>query len=234
MKISACLRKPVFAVVLTFLACTSSDIRKGTVALELGDYRMAIEFFSRVLSRQPDHFEARFGMGKALLQQAVDNRNDSTSWRRAIMQFEAARTVNSRADVHRLISQVWSERAYGLLHAGDTLQALEALTEAIAADPRSPEPLNLAGIIYFRTGNTRKAKLLFERVLTIDTSNASSLFNLGMVYWKQQQTGEAHDFWLKALKHAPDDEDFLYWFALAEKSLRKSTPSSVAREDEGE
>ena len=54
-------------------ACTTSDLRKGAVALELGDYTMAINFFSRVLERKPAHFEARLGMGKALLQQAIDD-----------------------------------------------------------------------------------------------------------------------------------------------------------------
>jgi tetratricopeptide (TPR) repeat protein len=223
-------RISVLTFFLTLLVCAPSDKRKGTISLELGDYTMAIRFFSRVLDRHPDDFEARLGMGKALLQQSVDDKNDSTSWRKAIMHFEAARTVNARADVHRLISQVWSERAYGLLHGDDTLQALEALTEAISADPQSPEPLNLAGIIYFRTGNARKAKLLFERVLTIDTANASSLFNLGMVYWKEQQFARAHEFWLQALKCSPEDEDFLYWFALAEKRLRTEAPLSGSSE----
>jgi len=226
MNIFLSLRIPVIIIILSLPACSPSNKRKGTIALELGDYPMAIRFFSRVLERHPDDFEARLGMGKALLQQSVDNKNDSTSWRKAIMHLEAAQTVNDRADVHRLISQVWSERAYGLLHRDDTLQALEALTEAISADPQSTEPLNLAGIIYFRTGNPGKAKLLFERVLTIDAKNTSSLFNLGMVYWKQQQFAKAHDFWLRALKCSPEDEDFLYWFALAEKRLRTGEPSS--------
>lgn len=229
MKSKLYLRMSFSAIALILLTCSPSEKRRGIIALELGDYPMAIRFFSRVLDRHPDDFDARLGMGKALLQQSVDNKNDSTSWRKAIMHFEAARTVNARADVHRLISQVWSERAYGLLHADDTLQALEALTEAILADPQSPEPLNLAGIIYFRTGNARKAKLLFERVLTIDSANASSLFNLGMVYWKQMLYEKAHGFWLRALKCSPEDEDFLYWFALAEKRLRtgQSTPEKA-------
>ena len=229
MKILSCSRMFVYAIALTLLACSPSEKHKGTIALELGDYPMAIRFFSRVLDRYPDDFDARLGMGKALLQQSVDNTNDSISWQKAIMHFEAARTVNARADVHRLISQVWSERAYGLLHAEDTLQALEALTEAISADPQSPEPLNLAGIIYFRTGNSRKAKLLFKRALTIDTANASSLFNLGMVYWKELQFAKAHGFWLRALKCSPEDEDFLYWFALAEKRIRavQTTPENT-------
>jgi tetratricopeptide (TPR) repeat protein len=202
------------------LSCSASEIKKGTVALELGDYTMAVAFFGRVLERDPGSFDARLGMGKALLQRAIDRTGDTVSWHEALMHLEAARTLRSGSDVHKLISQVWAERAYGLLYAKDTLGALGAVTRAIAADPESPEPLNLAGIIYFRTGKPQKAQLLFEKVLTVDSSSASALFNLGMVHWEQRQVGKAHEYWLRTLKLDPGDEEFLYWFAVAEKNLR--------------
>ena len=204
------------------VGCTSTDIRKGTISLELGDYTMAIRFFSRVLERQPDHFAARLGMGKALLQKAVDNKNDSISWRQAILHLEAARTLNSGVEVHTLLSQVWSERGSKLLHSGDTIGALEALTRAIADDPEYSEPFNLAGIVYFRTGRAQKARMLFERAVQIDSTNPSPLFNLGMVYWEQEKFTDAHDLWMRALTLSPRDEEFLYWFAAAEKKLRVS------------
>ncbi|MBN1575474.1 MAG: tetratricopeptide repeat protein [Chitinispirillaceae bacterium] len=223
----------LFSLLATIIACNSPDMHKGTIALELGDYSMAIRFFARVLERDPAHFEARLGMGKSLLQRAFDNRNDTVSWRQAIMHLEAAHTIDSTADVHGLLSQVWAERASELLHAGDTLAALEALTRAIALDPQSTEPLNLAGIIYFRTGKTDKALQLFEHAATIDTINPTSLFNLGMLYWEEKRTKEAHDLWLRALKQSPQDEDFLYWFAVAEKNLRNGTPADSESKGSG-
>jgi hypothetical protein len=51
-----------------------------------------------------------------------------------------------------------------------------------------------------------------------------------MVYWKEQQFARAHEFWLQALKCSPEDEDFLYWFALAEKRLRTEAPLSGSSE----
>ena len=201
--------------------CISRDIEKGTVALELGDYSLAAQFFSRVLVREPANAEARLGMGKALLQRASDNPGDTTAWREAVMHLEAVRTLGKNTDIGPLLSQVWSERAASLLSLNDTLRSLEALTRAIAADPTSPEPLNLAGIIYFRTGRAAKARLLFERAIAVDSSRASSLFNLGMLDWEEGAVREAHDLWLRALKASPQDEDFLYWFAVAEKRLRE-------------
>ena len=215
----------IASVIAALTGCTASDVRKGTVALELGDYSLAIVLFSRVLERNPAHFEARLGMGKALLQRAVDNNDDSVSWRLALMNLEAARTINSGDDLEKLLSQAWVERAYGLLHRSDTLSAIEALTKAIAFDPLSSEPLNMAGIIYFRMGKTEKARMLFERAVRIDTVAASPLFNLGMVHWEQNEPQRAYECWLTALKKAPGDETILQWFATAEKRLRESEPA---------
>ena len=221
------IRKPWFLFLAVwfpafFSGCVSPEVKKGAVALELGDYTLAISFFSRVLENNPAHPEARLGMGKAMLQRAIDNPGDTLSWREAVMQFEAARTITGAHDVGTLLSQVWSERASEQLRHCDTLAALEALTRAIASDPHSPEPLNLAGIIYFRTGKSAKARQLFERAVAADTANPSPLFNLGMLCWEEGQVQEAHDLWMKALKRSPQDEDFLYWFAVSEKHLREN------------
>ncbi|MBN1757173.1 MAG: tetratricopeptide repeat protein [Chitinispirillaceae bacterium] len=215
---------PVLLLTVVLAGCSSRDIRKGTIALELGDYTLAMHFFSRVIERNPANAEARLGMGKALLQQSSDIPGDSVSWRQAVMHLEAVRTLGKNTEIGPLLSQVWSERAVGLLRAGDTIRALESLTRSIAADPTCPEPLNLAGIIYFRMGRAAKARLLFERAIAVDSSSASSLFNLGMLCWEEEQIRDAHDLWLRALKLSPQDEDFLYWFAVAEKRLRESTP----------
>jgi Flp pilus assembly protein TadD len=204
------------------IACGSNDIRKGNVALELGDYSLAIKFFSHCLEHDPADFEARVGIGKAYLQKASDNQNDRVSWREALMHLEAAHTVQGNPEINKLLGQVWAERGSSLLYVKDTIQALEALSRAIAVDQRNHEALNLAGIIYYKTGRPEKARLLFERAVSIDTANTSSIFNLGMLYWEERNIKKARNLWLRALTDAPHDEELLYWFAAAEKSLRDS------------
>lgn len=231
MKLTNRILIPMMFITAVLSGCVSRDIKKGAIALELGDYTLATQFFSRALERNPANAEARLGMGKALLQKASDNTGDSVTWRDAVMQFEAARTLGKSTEIGALLGQVWSERASDQLRTGDTLGALEALTRAIAADPTSPQPLNLAGIVYFRTGRAAKARLLFKRAITVDSSSTSSLFNLGMLYWEEGDTRKAHDLWLRALTLSPQDEDFLYWFAVAEKRLREVSPA-IAIPDE--
>jgi len=229
MKLTTVYAAVLSAVVLIFSGCGPDALRNGGRALELGDYPLAIVLFSRVLESTPANARARIGIGKAYLQKAADNAGDTTAWKTALMHLEAARTLDTSSEVTQLVSQVWSERGSELLTRGDTLQALSALSRAIAIDDKWPEPLNLAGIIYYRTGRTVSAVRLFERALAVDSSSVAPLFNLGMLYWEESEYAKAHALWLRALKRAPDDEEVLYWFAAAEKKLREqSAPSETS------
>jgi tetratricopeptide (TPR) repeat protein len=217
----------ILSAVILFLlnGCSSLDMSKGSVALELGDYPLAITFFSRVLRRNPGHFGARVGMGKALLQRATDRPGDTTAWREAIMHLQAAQTIHGDTDIPLLLAEAWAERGAVLLDGGDTAGALDALTYAIELHPENPEPLNLAGIINFRLGRLQKARQLLERTVELDSSNASSLFNLGMICWEQQHVRRAYELWRKALGRSPDDEEFQHWITTAEKRLQEVKPA---------
>jgi tetratricopeptide (TPR) repeat protein len=217
--------------ILLNVACGPDDVHKGNIALELGDYPLAIKLFSRRIENNPADFDARLGIGKACLQKAFDNRDDTVSWREALMHLEAAHTIRGSPEITGLLAQVWVERGSSLLYAQDTLQALEALSRAIAVDQQSHDALNLAGIVYYKTGKPEKARLLFERAVRSDSTNTSSVFNLGMLYWEEHKVGKARDMWLRALTNSPHDEDLLYWFAAAEKNLRDSA-SADARSGE--
>jgi Flp pilus assembly protein TadD len=109
-----------------------------------------------------------------------------------------------------------------LLGGQDSISALDALSRAIECNPRALEPINLAGIIYFRMGEPDKAEALFARALAIDSLSAAAHFNLGMVYWQGGRFSDAHGQWYAALAASPRDRDILYWFALAEKKKREA------------
>lgn len=212
----------LFALLFLVLCrCADRSIEKGYTSLQLGDYEMAISFFHQVLKKNPRNYDARLGMGKALIQKAIDHANDTTSWRHALTNLEAARTLRPEEDIGALLAEAWTVHARALLSAEDTVEALSGLARAIEHHPSSVEPLNLAGIVYFRMGDADKAEVLFRKAVDLDTEHPSGYFNLGMVCWRQDRLADAHGYWLKAIKRAPDDEDILYWFALAEKKLRR-------------
>jgi len=209
----------IVTLLFLLLSCTGKRIEKGDVSLSLGDYAMAMSFYGEVLQKDPTNVAARVGMGKAWLQKAIDNDNDTTSWNTALTHLEAARTLEPGEPLDSLLAEVWSVHARNLLFLKDTLEALSALSRAIEYRPRSAEPLSLAGIVYFRLGDPGKAERLFRQALALDTLHASTYFNLGMVHWSNGDAKEAYALWLKALKRAPEDNDILYWFARARKKL---------------
>jgi tetratricopeptide (TPR) repeat protein len=207
---------------LVLSGCKSRDVEKGEICLKLGDYPLAIALFSEEVKRHPDSYEARFGLGKALLQQACASASDTGSWKNAIIQLQAAATLSPLDNIRPLLSEAYLKRAHMLLSAGDSIDALDALSRAIECDTRAIEPINLAGIIYFRMGETDKAEALFAKAIGLDSTNAAARFNLGMVYWQTGRFGEAHGQWYAALAASPGDKDILYWFALAEKKKRET------------
>jgi tetratricopeptide (TPR) repeat protein len=201
--------------------CGSGDLDKGQACLALGDYALAQRFFGRAVEADPRGYEGRLGLGQALLQKAFAD-NDSLAFAGALIQLEACRSLRPSAEIGGLLAEAWMDRARGRLRSGDTLDALAALSKAIDRDPRDPRPVNLAGIVYGKIGEAGKAEALFRKALALDSADASAHFNLGMLRWQAGEAREAHAQWLAALKTLPDDEDILYWFALAEKKMRES------------
>jgi Flp pilus assembly protein TadD len=221
------IRHPVILItclilLIAFAGCRNRNLEKGEICLRLGDYPSAIAFFSEAVRRRPDSYEARLGLGKALVQKACDA--DTAAWKSACIQLEAARTLSPTSDIKALLSDVYLERAHQLLSCRDSIGALDALSRAIEFNNRALEPLNLAGIIYFRLGDVDKSEALFRKAVGIDSTNAAAHFNLGMVFWQGGKYRDAHAQWLSALAASPGDKDMLYWFALAEKKLREKAP----------
>jgi tetratricopeptide (TPR) repeat protein len=212
----------VCVAALFLFGCKSRDIEKGEVCLKLGDYPLASRFFSGEVLRHPDSYEARLGLGKALLQQGCANASDTGAWKNAIIQLEAAATLSPQDNIKPLLSEVYLKRAHSLLSGNDSIAALDALSHAIEYDNRAIEPINLAGIIYFRMGESDKAESLFAKAIGIDSANAAVRFNLGMVLWQAGRYDEAHAQWFAALAASPRDKDILYWYALAEKKKRET------------
>jgi tetratricopeptide (TPR) repeat protein len=207
-------------VALLLLGCGNRTVEKGEICLRLGDYPMAIAFFSEEVRRHPESFDARLGLGKALLQQGCANASDTFAWKDAIIQLEAASTLSPRDNVAALLSEAYLQRAHVLLSAKDSIGALDALSRAIERNNRAIEPINLAGIIYFRMGETDRAQALFAKAIELDSASPAGRFNLGMVYWQAGRIDDARGQWFAALAASPKDKDIVYWCAVAEKKKR--------------
>ncbi|NLD94138.1 MAG: tetratricopeptide repeat protein [Fibrobacter sp.] len=211
----------LFMVALVIQSCSSNNaaIQKGETSLRLGDYTMAIGFFEEVLHRNPDNYDARVGLGKSLIQQAAKQHDDTLLWSKALINLEAARTIRPQSDIEPLLSDAWMARARIDLDNKDTIAALTALSRTLELTPGSTAALNAAGIIYFKMGDSDKALQLLNRAALIDTTDAFTFFNAGMVKWSLGDYDGAHKAWFKAVALAPQDKDIVFWFMTAEKKM---------------
>jgi tetratricopeptide (TPR) repeat protein len=207
--------------ILSLFSCKNSQIERGKACLHLGDYLMAELFFEKALIDNPLNFDARLGYGKALLQHVIDIPSDSSLWRKSLMNLEAALDIKPSTDLSSLISDAWYERAMMLLAHQDTLGAFSALSKSIEINTKNTISLNTIGILYFKQGDTDKAEVLFKRAVSIDSTHSQAFFNLGMVYWSRNDYAQAKNLWLSALKLSPDDNDMIYWLAMAEKTSQE-------------
>lgn len=211
----------LFIVSLIFCNRTGSLLDKGAVNLQLGDYQRARFCFEQVVNRHPSSARARLGLGKALLQQAAALPGDTALLSEALVQLEAARTLQAGDDVEKLLGTVWWQRAEILLRSGDTVASLKALSRSTSLGPKDTRPLNMAAILYFHRGESVKALNLFRLITTIDTTSVSGWFNMGMVFWADSNYRQAADAFFKAAQRSPDDREVLQWAARAKKKLRK-------------
>jgi tetratricopeptide (TPR) repeat protein len=209
------------ALTLFLSGCGGKEAEKGRISLSLGDYPAAIRFYQAAVEEDPGRYDARLGLGQALLQKAFAEK-DAAAFEYALVQLEACRSLAPSLDISGLLAEAYYERARVLLQSEDTVSALAALSKSIDRGPSNPRSLNLVGIIYGKLGESEKAEALFRKALGLDSADASANFNLGMLRWQAGEVRQAHGHWLKALKSMPGDEDVLYWFALSEKTLRES------------
>lgn len=210
--------------VLFFCSGNDTMLEKGSANLELGDYERAIGCFNRILEHSPRSAAARLGLGKAFLQEYSVRPYDSTLLLRCITQLGAARTLSSDTAIEHLLSSVWFKRAQFLLGKADTSAALQALSRSTSLDPKAVGPVNLAGILCFNRGETKRARTLFDMVTVLDTASASGYFNAGMVCFADSDFVNAYHHFYEAAKRSPDDREILLWAAKAKVHIEGRSP----------
>jgi tetratricopeptide (TPR) repeat protein len=211
----------ILTISILLIGCADDTIKKGNACLNLGDYLMAESFYEKALLDNPLSFQARLGMGKALLQHIIDNNSDTALWKKALLNLEVARNLHPADDLSSLVSEAWYERAQMMLSIEDTIGALNALSRSIEINNKNIAAINSTGILYFRKGEIDKAEILFRKAVAIDSTHAPAFFNLGMILWSKKDYLDARNYWLTASKLTPEDDDMVYWLAVAEKKLQE-------------
>jgi len=209
---------------LALLAGCRRDQEKVAIrCLELGDWPRAQRLFTQILDEDPTDAQARVGLARALVQRAsslaLTDRDEPAAWEDAVRELEIAKGF--AADTG--LQQAWSRSTYlwakSLAAHGDTTASLGRLKELLRAEPRQLGARNLAGILEFRRARPRTARELFLQNIAFDSTDAPTLYNLGLLEWHDGDFLKAHSWWLKALKQDPKDENTLWWLVQAERKL---------------
>lgn len=202
-------------------------VLEGRILLALGQLEGARSLFERVLSREMNNLEARFGLAqldvaegrtrnasqryleslrirpeneKALLSLALLSRQEGdTSAAEAYLEL-ALRYHSNDARVHYAAAQLAASDARGLERAGRYLQT------ALALDPGFRNARRLLAEVHLRQGQAAAAIEELRQLLEGGRGEALLWYALGLAYAQGGDTEQAVRSLSQALRLRPDDE----------------------------
>jgi len=153
------------------------------------DYARAEELLLKSLSLNPDDAEARSRLGRVYRETGAQDKAEE--------EFIKAHALNPSSTTALNLAQHFFDR-------GKPEKALEYADEALAMDSRSIPGLNIRGVILSRIGRHVEAATNFEKVLSLQSDNVASAFNLAATYISLERLGEAKDILEKLLLRIED------------------------------
>jgi tetratricopeptide (TPR) repeat protein len=176
------------------------------VALARRDHAGALNRFGAALAVEPRYVPAIVGRGQTLL---ALRREDE-----ALSMFEAALAIDgSLADLRRRVDvlrfrnlQDVIEGARASANAGDFVKARAGYAQAIEASPESPFLHRELAIVERRAGNAASALEHFRRASELDSSDASSLIQIGELLEQRADPAGAEAVYRRALAIEPNAE----------------------------
>ena len=108
----------------------------------------------------------------------------------------------------QLLGKIKAEKNYQKRNAY-VLEGIKQCEMALFIYPNFATSWNNLGTLYFSQQNYQKAEICFQKVISIDSSDANPLFNLGNIYQMQLKSNLAHLYYQKALNQNPDLFDLI-------------------------
>ena len=167
----------------------------GMIALQAGSSGMAIELFDRLTVSLPNHIDAHFYLGNALLQE--DRLTDAeASYRRALaLAADHAEAIYQLAVIHHL--------------QGRLDEAIAGYQQAIALQPDAPAKHGNLGVALDAQGRFDEAAHSLRKSLAIEPRSAETHFNLGNTLKSLGKLDEAIACYRRALELRADFVDAL-------------------------
>lgn len=191
------------------LADIPALLQRAVALHQQGALELAEPIYRRVLSAQPDHFDALHLLGVIARQ-----RGDSAQAIGLISQAIAIDPNHAIAHCNLGAS---------LQDQGDSLLALTSYERAITLNPAYAMAFNNRGNALKNLGRHAEALASYARALTIQPAYAEALHNQAIVLQLEQQLTAALDSFARALKIKPAYSDAAYGRAVTLFSLQRYT-----------
>ena len=143
-----------------------------------------------------------------------------------------SRQLDQARDLYKKLINIDKNNAYYLstyidlmVMRGDYDNGVIALESLIELEGETPERLSQLGILYYKLGNSLKAKPLFEKLVEMTDTDATVLHFLSSIYLEQNKLDSAIVIAYQIIDHFPSDPRGYLDVALVE--LNRENPSGA-------
>lgn len=172
---------------------------------ESGDAAGAVAKFAHIIELDPTHYDSHYALGRLWLEMGQP--------KRAVSCFgEVVRVVDPDPGL------VGFHKAYGqaLLLIGNYSEAWPRLRHAMKEDPSDPDVAMSLGDCLLGQERAGDASEWYRQALSLDSSNATAYYKLGLCHFKQERHEAGLAQCLNAIEHKPDYVPAMYNAAVAQ------------------
>jgi tetratricopeptide (TPR) repeat protein len=193
-------------------ANVSIQIRMALILAEQRQFDKATEILDKILQRKPGWDQVRFQLGQILREQGKTERAEEE-----LVQIQKGQQTFVRSRI--LLSLMF-------LRLKEFSKAMRYIDEAISADTKEPELMNVKGSILEELYRYDEALRIYEQAIDIDPANTRLRYALGNVLEKSGRRSRSLAEMEKILAEKPDEasaSNFIgYTLAVSDKDPEKA------------
>jgi len=206
-----------------------AELTQAETAIEKHDYAAAEPLLKKVVSGDPNNFQAWFDLG--FVYNGLGNAQESiAAYRKSVAakpdvfesnlnlglmlaktgqpdaeQFlRAATTLKPTANIDEGHARAWLSLAH-VLEGTKPDEAISAYKQAAALQPKDPEAYLSAGLLLEKENRFADAEQEYKEALAIDPTSTDALTGMANIYMRGQRFGEADPLLRKLIAVHPDD-----------------------------
>ncbi len=182
----------------------------GVEAEKAGKTDAAIAAYEAAVKASPAYLDARKNLAAAYHQKK--------DFPKAVLHLEAVANADPKN------ADVWSDLGGLAISAKDYVKAVMAYEKCAALKPNDPKLMMALAEAYKKHRQTANAVETYKKVIAADSKNAAARFNLGKIYYDDQEYVQAQGVFKQMTADLPADHRGFYMYAL---SVHSEDPENV-------